>query len=425
MRRRGVGWLGASIASGLLASAPCGACSTDVAVDGSSSSGGIDGSSVVEGGGSASSSVAETSTDAAAPDLDAGSIQLIGRFDTRDPAGPKCAWPGCRILARFEGPSVSVDLNEIDETWMEGAPSEWDVSIDDLPTEKLVTTPGKKTYALASNLAAGAHEVELYKRTETQNGVTQLLGFDFGGGRLLAPPPRHARKIEIIGDSAPAGFGVEGVGHPDNDCPGLDYSARWQNFRRSFGALLGTTLEAEVHATVYSGKGMVKNIWRFDTDTMPLLFPLANPVDFTSTYDFAWKPDVVILMIGGNDFAEGQPDEADGKGPATPTEFTDAYRTFAQTLRTSYPDAHLFLTVSPSVKDEDAPAGRNPRTNISATVTTVTNERNAANDTKVYAFSPTVSPPSELTACNGHGSPAFHVRVAAELEAIVKEKTGW
>ena len=32
----------------------------------------------------------------------------MGRFDTADPAGPKCSWPGCRIIARFEGTRVSV-----------------------------------------------------------------------------------------------------------------------------------------------------------------------------------------------------------------------------------------------------------------------------------------------------------------------------
>ncbi|MDF2694802.1 MAG: hypothetical protein K0S65_3185, partial [Labilithrix sp.] len=32
---------------------------------------------------------------------------------------------------------------------------------------------------------------------------------------------------------------------------------------------------------------------------------------------------------------------------------------------------------------------------------------------------------TELTACNGHGSPALHTRVASELRALVKQKTAW
>lgn len=351
-------------------------------------------------------------------------VQFIGRFDTRDTAGPKFGWPGCRIRVRFSGTQASVDLNEIEDTWMDGAPSEWDVSVDGAWGDKIVTTPGKKTYAIASGLTAGDHSVELYKRSEAQNGVTQFLGFDFGGGTLLAPPPRSTRHIEVIGDSAAAGFGVEGIGYPNDDCPGLDYSSAWQNFRKSFGALLGESLDAELHGTVYSGKGMVKNIWRPDPDTMPIIFPLANPADESSNYDFAWKADVVVMMLGGNDFAEGQPDEDGGNGPATATEFTNAYRTFVAGLRDHYPNAHIFLTTSPSVSDAE-PAGRSSRTNILDTTSAIAKEHNADGDAKVYAFAPKVATPQELTACNGHGTPAFHERVAAELATIVKEKTGW
>ncbi|MBX3206026.1 MAG: hypothetical protein KF764_13220 [Labilithrix sp.] len=411
------------------------ACSSDSAgPDGMSSSGSVAADASDErdratGGDAAASSDGSgdgASSDGAPEEVDAGppAVQLIGRFDARQAAGPKCAWAGCRILARFEGTQVSVDLEEIDETWMEGAPSEWDVAVDDVWKPKIVTTPGKRTYSIATGLAAGPHKVELYKRSEPQNGVTRFVGFDFGGGALLAPPPRATRRIEIVGDSAASGFGVEGVGYPDNDCPGVDYGASWQNFRKSFGALLGTTLGAEVHGTAYSGKGLVKNIWRPDTAAMPYLFSLANPIDFSSTYDFAWKPDVVVVMIGGNDFALGQPDETAGNGPATAAEFLAAYRTFVGTLRTTYPDAHLILTVSPSVSDSDPP-GRSTRTNIANATTTVAAERTAASDARVHAFAPNVATPSELTACNGHGTPALHTRVAGELAVFVKKTTGW
>jgi hypothetical protein len=64
---------------------------------------------------------------------------------------------------------------------------------------------------------------------------------------------------------------------------------------------------------------------------------------------------------------------------------------------------------------------RSTRTNVLTTTTTVGNESNAAHDTKVYAF----APQEEVTGCDGHGTPEFHTRVAAELASIVKQKTGW
>src|SRR5687768_6954153 len=39
-------------------------------------------------------------------------VQLIGRFDTTDPAGVRCAYAGCRIVARFDGTHVSAKLKE-------------------------------------------------------------------------------------------------------------------------------------------------------------------------------------------------------------------------------------------------------------------------------------------------------------------------
>src|SRR5438552_18817826 len=39
-------------------------------------------------------------------------ISFIGRFDTRDPAGPKAAWPGSRIVIRFEGTDLSVRFDD-------------------------------------------------------------------------------------------------------------------------------------------------------------------------------------------------------------------------------------------------------------------------------------------------------------------------
>jgi len=306
---------------------------------------------------------------------------------------------------------------------MKGGPSEWDVSIDGQLRPKIVTSSntGPTEYVLATDLPNDIHVVELYKRSEAQNGTTQFLGYDFAGGELLAPPPRKVHTLEIIGDSQPAAFGVEGVGEGPM-CPGLNYAARWQNFRRSFGARLGEMLDAEVFGTVYSGKGIVKNIWHPDPFTMPMLFPRALPTDPNSDWDFAaYVPDVVIVMMGGNDFAIGQPVD---EGPATLAQFTDGYDGFVVTIRQKYPNAHVFLVTSPSVTDEQPP-NRYSRTNVMAGIDAVVRRRHDAGDAKVYSVAPPIAAPAELTGCDGHGSPEFHQRVANDLAPIIRAKTGW
>jgi len=373
-------------------------------------------------GGSSSSSGGSSSGDGGSVEPSGPpALRFVGRFDTRDPAGPKAGWPGCRIIARFEGTQISVKLEELLEDWMDGGPSDWDVIVDGAITKKISMQAGMNDFELASGLAPGTHVVELYKRTETQNGVTRLVGFDYHGGTLLAPPVAPSRKIEIIGDSAAAGFGVEGVGMGP-DCPGPDYGSVWQNFHKSFGAVLGETFDADLEGTVYSGKGFVKNIWRPDTETMPKIFQRANSADPSSTYDITqFHPDAIVIMMGGNDFAIGQPTD---DGPASLDDFTAAYDGVVGTLRDAHPLAHIYLVVSPSAIDEE-PAGRNTRTNIIAATTQIANDRTAKGDMRVHQFEPPLATAAELTGCDGHGSPEFHQRVANDLAAVIKGHTGW
>jgi hypothetical protein len=376
-----------------------------------------------EDGGTTGNGVAPTaSVDGDGVALGPPAVQFIGRFDTRDPDGPKCAWPGCRIVARFSGTSATARLREIDQAWMEGAPSEWDVAIDGTWLPKFVMNANATNeLVIAKALPPGVHVVELYKRSEAQTGVVQFLGFDFGDGTLLPPPARKKRRIEIIGDSAASAFGVEGVGLGP-DCPGYDWAAQWENFRKSFGVRLGDALDAEVFGTVYSGKGMSKNIWPADKDTMPIIFLRADPLDPKSTWDFtSFIPDVVVVMMGGNDFAIGQPYD---EGPATLADFTEAYAAFVALLRQRYESAQIFLVTSASVSDAQPP-GRNTRTNVVTGITDVLSRRVSAGDDKVHGVMPRVAQPSELTGCNGHGGPELHQRLADELAEVVRSRTSW
>src|SRR5690606_33213237 len=145
------------------------------------------GSPAPGGGPSPTPSSASAAPDAAPPDGTVYPPRFVGWFDTSDPAGPKASWPGTRVIARFEGTAVSVTLREYASDWMEGAPSYWEVSIDKGPFRPIAMIDDGQAhdFELAKDLPAGPHEVELYKRSETQTGVTQFLGFDFHGGRSL------------------------------------------------------------------------------------------------------------------------------------------------------------------------------------------------------------------------------------------------
>ncbi len=334
---------------------------------------------------------------------------FVGRFDTRDPAGPKASWPGTRVLARFDGTSVSVKLREHAETWMEGAPSYWEVSIDKGPWRaiSMIADEQPHDFVLASNLAPGPHEVEIYKRSETQTGITQFLGFDFHGGTSLPSPPRQPRKIEVMGDSFATGFGVENIDSPETDCPGADWGGIWENFRKSWGALLGTTFDAEVHGIVYSGKGLLANVWPGDNDPLRDYYGRADPnpeiANNPPMFDLSsWIPDVIVMTQGSCD---------DG-GPV----WQEAYRDFViNRLRARGPKTHIFMGIV-SAGSRDA---------VMNVAQRIVAERAAVGDDRMYAFLAKPFTWEEVTACNGHGTPAWHARVAFELAELIRAKVGW
>lgn len=338
---------------------------------------------------------------------------MIGRFETTDPAGPKASWPGTRIIARFEGTAVSVRLREFAEPWMDGAPSFWEVSIDHGEWRPIEMIPDDQphVFELARGLPPGPHEVELYKRSETQTGITQFLGFDFHGGKSLPSPEHKQRKIEVMGDSQASGFGIEMLDAPELDCPGADHAGRYQNFRKAWGALLGEMFDAEVHAIVYSAKGLIKNLWPTDYDALVDYYPRANPNPAAAhgmqLFDLqSWIPDVIVLTQGSCDFVSGVDFDA----------FRTAYRDFVvNTLRARAPNAHIFMSV----------LGMGGRGDIDPIAREIIEERAAVGDDKMHVVVAKPYTWEEMTACNAHGSPAWHRRIADELGAEIKKALGW
>lgn len=355
------------------------------------------------------------------PDPGPPAVRYIGRFDTRDAAGPIAAWPGTRIVANFEGTAVSVKLNEFD---MPDGPSEWDVAIDGqwkTEAEHLVMQLGTHDYDVAKDLPSGKHTVELFKRTESQSGRTQMLGFDFHGGTLLPPPLPAQRRVEIVGDSEVAGYGYAGAFNGGN-CAGKAWEGRYQNFHASWASLVGNHFAADVAGTVYSGKGFYYNAWRPDNLTMGKLFPRANPEDETSLFDFKnFQADAVVVSLGGNDFNLGSPEDT---GPPPIDAFTDKVRELVTMVRDAQPNAHIFLMAYAVLSDADPP-GRMKRTNVTNAMTTAMNEHHAAGDAKVYFISPPEADYTELTACDGHGGPEYMARIATFVQAAIAAKTGW
>lgn len=325
-------------------------------------------------------------------------IRLIGRFDDRDPAGPRMAWAGSTIAVSFTGSALSVELKT------SGA-DQYQVILDGAPTSTLVLAKEATVYKVASGLPAKEHTVELFKRTEPLVGTTQLLGFQLEkGGKLLPRPSKVDRRIELVGDSITCGYGNEAPNQNEHFTPNTE------NNYQAYGAMAARDLKADYVAVAWSGK------WLFGPNAIPLLYDLALPNDPQSKWDFKlWVPQAVVVNLGTNDF-----------GPRNPTEeeWQDAYKAFIQRLRTNYPQCHVFCAVG-SMMSDGYPPGRKALSTIRGYTTGLVEALKKAGDKKVHYVEFDSQDMKNGIGADWHPSVKTHRLMADRLAAAIKKELGW
>lgn len=349
------------------------------------------------------------------------SVLLIGRFEN-DGVGDKFAFPGSKVIARFKGAAATMRLSQTDvfnvgHSW-------FNVVVDGVVQPKIEVNPASFDYAVATNLDPNlAHTVEIEKRTEANLGVVRFEGVTFpGGGVLLGPPARPARRIEFLSDSTIDGFGIEGsrVMGAANYCgdpvPATNYGAlpQFGNARKSMPALAAASLGAEHFLIAYSGKGLTKNEFAGDTLYFPTLYDRVLPDTAGSVYGFAWKPDAVVISLGGTDF---------GGLTAEPAGFSAAYGGLVDKIRAHYPTAWIFLTVWSQIKEDSGNAATLPRAGMRAALQGIIA---AKGDARISYFQfPEANGGLDETGCQYHGNETHHANMAALLTTELKNKLGW
>jgi lysophospholipase L1-like esterase len=323
-------------------------------------------------------------------------VHFLGRFDTRDPMGPRFAWPGSAIAATFMGTGITAKLHD-------AGTNTFAVVVDGGKPTVLSTSNATDVYPLASSLAAGTHTLLLTKRTESFVSVVQYLGLTVAGGALVPSPEPFARRVEYVGDSISCGYGDLGVG------PNCSFSVGTEDVTVAYDELASAALDAQATVIAYSGIGVLRDYSGTTTNQMPVRFELTLADDPTSTWAFATPaPDAVVVNLGTNDFAKGDPGAA----------FQQAYVAFVQQLRKHYASANIVCALSPMLGD---PARSQARTYLQAVVSQVM----GAGDAHVSYFEFDEQLASDGYGCDYHPSPTTHQKMAAKLEPVLKSLDGW
>ena len=350
----------------------------------------------------AAQSLAQTLIPATDPD-----INYYGRFSFATAAAPAFHWSGSAIEASFNGTTIGARLGS------GGGGSYYDIEIDGVRQSSCcVVAQNTANYTFATDLLAGPHTVRIILRDETHWNIKTFEGFIVASGATLNPaPPRHARKIEFIGDSWTEGYGNERSGTTQGGCSNLQVIT---NENLAFPMLVAKAFSAQAMVIGWSGGGVVHN--RLDS-----LGISENPVPYyydsifgeatwhmgSGLWNFSlWTADAVVICLGINDYTQGFPGSV---------AYENAYHALISRVLGHYPDAHILCVKTHSSYNGDSLDKAVDRI-VAAEITSLGHAR---------VNSVGIPTNLDLLGCDWHPSLADDRKLANTMIGKLMQMTGW
>lgn len=329
----------------------------------------------------------ETPADCVAAPLTVG-----GRVSVSETGNYRFQWPGIYFRGAFSGESAYLRVGEGNAIYH--------VSVDDQPAFTLVK-PAAGWYEVAG-LPAGKHHVRVEVASENQGGAASFGGLWVVRGTETTRPAVAARQIEFIGDSHTVGYGNTSA---TRECPG-DGVWLTTDTSQAFGPLTAKHYGAEYRINAISGRGIVRNYNGGGGDPLPNAYPFALFDQKTRADDAGWKPQVIVIGLGTNDFSTPlNPGEKWKSRDELHADYEATYVRFVQQLRAQHPQAFFLLAATDMADGE-----------IQAEVKKVVAQLETTGEKRV-AFLPYNQ--LELTACDWHPSLADHRFMSAAVRSYL------
>jgi lysophospholipase L1-like esterase len=326
-----------------------------------------------------------------------GGLRWVGRVDASNPAAVKFAWSASGFIGVVRGPKISVSLQT------EGTPTVlFQPIVDGVAGARFEVPQGSaQTVVLVDEQKAGDHVVELYRETEGSFGDSVFLGIV--DGTVQGAPPAPGRLIEFVGDSISAGYGNLGVNVPHGG-PTCTFSIETESATQAYDSMVGGDLTAEVSIIARSGWGIVRDQDGNTGNVLPNVYDDTVGTEASPTWAFTRKPDAVVINLGTNDSAPGDPGTA----------YETAYLAFLRRVRGHYPSAWIFLTIGPMT---DEPMLTTMRTHLTHVITAFGDSRATTIDLQMQD--------KTQTGCDYHPNVPEDRLMANAITAGVRAKLGW
>lgn len=190
--------------------------------------------------------------------------------------------------------------------------------------ERIELTPNKKEYTLATGLQKGFHTVRLVKSSEVYDGQIRLVSFS--SEEFYTAPEKSDFRIEFIGDSITAGYGVLGG-------PGDSRTVENSDACSSYAYYTAQALQADYSMIAIQGICVKANMWL--NEAMSDIYKFVSPLDRVE-YGFTYDPDIVVLNLGTNDGSY-----ITGKDYTYHETFSEDYLAFLRYIREKNPNAYV------------------------------------------------------------------------------------
>ena len=321
-------------------------------------------------------------------------IVYVGRWDNRDPYGPKGSWSAVEARVEVKGSGVQARIQDSGSDWLQ-------IEVDGRPTQAVQLTVGVQAIEVTAP-KPGVHTFGFIKRTEPFVGTTQFLGFEPIGGEVIQAR-RKKRHLALIGASMTCGFGNEGATADEPFRPATE------NVYMSYGCIAARAVDADVEIEAWSGKKM------WPDETMAAIYDLTSPMDPNSVYDFkSASPEAIVINLSTNDFSKGNPDEAG---------WTSAYKGFIGRLRTHYPKAWIYPSLGSMMTDR--PESRKPLSTARGYLTRVVDSLRMAGDKHLRFLEFDPMQDDDGSGAGHHPSILTHERMAGKLEEALHRDLKW
>ena len=184
--------------------------------------------------------------------------------------------------------------------------------------------------------------VQILKVTECTSANVGIKKVSTDKNGSISPTAKKDIRIEFIGDSATAGYGVDETDFTKH------FRVETEDITKSYAYKTAVALDADFSIICASGWGVVSGSTGWDKRTDMLIPDIYDKVGITKDvavsnvkpgeieWDFSvYEPDIIIVLLGANDqtYTKHDPDKK--------KEYQDAYVEFIKDIREKNPDSYI------------------------------------------------------------------------------------